>query len=111
MEDVIISYIDDGDEYDLRRNKILPYRDKKPVRVSKSSFRGPAPVKRCAFGIYTLLDLMLRLARADASYYTRDSVSSWPDKGDVEWNVEIERVPRQSRVHCPHSAMAGCASR
>jgi cyanophycinase len=98
IEDVIISYLDDGDEYDLRRNKILPCRDKKLVRVSRSSFRGPAPVKRCAFGIYTLLDLMLRLARADPSCYTRDSVSSWPDKGDVEWNVEIERVPRQSRA-------------
>ncbi len=98
MENVNISYLDDGDEYDLRRNKIVPCRDKKPVRVSTSSFRGPAPVKRCAFGIYTLLDLMLRLARADTSYYTRDSVSSWPDKGDVEWRVEIERPRHHSRV-------------
>ena len=98
IEDVTISYLDDGDEYDLRHNKIKPHRDKKPVRVSKSSFRGPAPVKRCAFGIYTLLDLMLRLARADPAYYTRDSVSSWPDKGDIEWRVEIGRRPRRSRA-------------
>ncbi len=98
VEGVNISYLDDGDEYDLRRNEILPCRDKKPVRVSKSSFRGPAPVKRCAFGIYTLLDMMLRLARADTAYYTRDSVNSWPDKGDVAWSVELERLPRHSRA-------------
>ncbi len=98
IEDVTISYLDDGDRIDLRSNRVTPDADKKPVRVSGSSLRSPAPVKRCAFGIYTLLDLMQRLARADTRRYVRDSVSSWPDKGDVEWCVELERVRRQSRA-------------
>jgi cyanophycinase len=98
IEDVSISYLDDGDAIDLRRNRITPAADKKPVRVSGLSLHSPAPVKRCAFGIYTLLDLMQRLARADTRYYMRDSVSSWPNKGDVEWRMEVERVRRQSRA-------------
>lgn len=98
IEDVAISYLDDGDGLDLRRNRVIPAADKRPIRVSGLSLRSPAPVKRCAFGIYTLLDLMQRLARADTRHYMRDSVSSWPDKGDVEWCLELERVRRQSRA-------------
>jgi len=98
IEDVSITYADDGDAIDLRRNRIVPGADKRPVRISGLSLRSPAPVKRCAFGIYTLLDVMQRLARADTRHYASDKVSSWPDKGDVEWCVEVQRVRRQSRA-------------
>lgn len=98
IQNVRISYVDDGDEYDFKRHRVIPHKDKKTIRVTRSSFKQPAPVKRCAFGIYTLHDLMLRLAQADPAHYLRDSVSSWPDKGDVEWCVELERVPRRSRA-------------
>ena len=41
---------------------------------------------------------MLRLARANPAHYLKDSASSWPDKSDIEWCVEVERLPRHSRA-------------
>ena len=98
IENIRISFLDDGDGYDLQRCKAIPNKAKKRIRVTKSSFQRPAPLKRCAFGSYTLHDLMLRLAKANPAHYLKDSASSWPDKSDIEWCVEVERLPRHSRA-------------
>lgn len=98
IENIAASFLDDGDDYDLQRNKVIVNQDKKRIRTTKSSFQNPAPIKRCAFGSYTVHDLMLRLANADPSHYRRDNANSWPEKEEVEWCVEIERRPRRSRA-------------
>ncbi|MDJ0957281.1 MAG: cyanophycinase [Arenicellales bacterium] len=98
IENINISFLDDGDGYDLQYHKAIPHGAKKRIRVTKSSYQRPAPLKRCAFGSYTLHDLMLRLAKSNPAYYLKDSASSWPDKSDIEWCVEVERLPRHSRA-------------
>lgn len=98
IENISASFLDDGDGYDLQQKKAIISADKRRIRTTKNSFQRPAPLKRCAFGSYTLHDLMLRLAKANPSQYRRDSASSWPQRGEVEWQVEIERRPRRSRA-------------
>lgn len=98
IKDIRISYLDDGDQYDLRRTKALPHTSKKRFRVSKSSCRTPAPVQRNAFGAYALHDLLIRLVRGDPEHYLSDAASAQDIGRRSEITVRLERVPRSSRA-------------
>lgn len=98
ISDVGISYLDDGDGIDLARGKPLPAQDKKRVRVSRASYRRPAPVRRAAFASYAVHDLLLRLAEGDPAYYRHDSALAYDDHREQQICVELTRFPRRSRA-------------
>ena len=95
---VRLSYLDSGDSIDLARGKPLPASDKTRVRVTRASYRRPAPVRRHAFASYAVHDLLLRLVEGDPAFYRRDSAVAYDDERQVQVSVEIERVPRRSRA-------------
>ena len=93
-----VSYLDDGDAIDLARGRALPATDKRRVRVSRASYRRPAPVRRHAFASYALHDLMLRLVEADPAYYRHDSAVAYDEPLERQVCLEIERRPRRARA-------------
>lgn len=95
---VRISYLDDGDSVDLKRGKALAAADKKRTRVTKASYRSPAPVRRNAFAGYGLHDLMLRLVESDPAWYQRDSARAFDPATGKQITLHIERMPRKSRA-------------
>jgi len=98
IDGVRISYLDDGDGLDLASGKLKPAPDKKRVRVSRASYRRPAPVRRPAFAGYAIHDLMLRLVEGDPAYYRRDSAQAYHATSHSQITIEIERVPRRARA-------------
>jgi cyanophycinase len=98
IQDARVSYLDDGDAIDLRRGKVLPAADKRRARVSRASYRRPAPVRRNAFASYALHDLMLRLVEGDPAFYHRDSASAFDAALGHQVTLEISRLPRRSRA-------------
>ena len=98
LRDVRVSYLDDGDAIDLRRGKALPAADKQRTRVTRSSYRRPAPVRRNAFASYALHDLMLRLVEADPAYYCSDSASAFDAAFGRQVTLDVRRLPRRSRA-------------
>ncbi len=95
---VRISYLDDGDAYDLQEQRPLPACDKKDIRVGKNAYVRPAPLTRNAFGSYTLHDLLIRLAKGDPARYSRDSASAHRLDGADKVRLALERVPDLSRA-------------
>ncbi len=98
ITDARISYLDDGDGYDLHRHQAEPARDKKPIRVGKRAYVRPAPLTRNAFGSYTLHDLMIRLAKGDPARYSRDSACAHRLDGADEMRLTIERTRDHSQA-------------
>jgi len=98
IRDVRISYLDDGDGFDLANGRPLPAPDKIRVRVNRGSYRRPAPVRRHAFSSYGLHDLLLRLVEGDPAYYLHDSALAYDEIGETQICLELERVPRQARA-------------
>jgi cyanophycinase len=92
-----LSYLDDGDEIDLRRGIAKPAADKRRVRVSRASYRRPAPVRRHAFSGYAVHDLVLRLVEGDPAYYRHDSALAYDEEREIQVCVEIERPWRRAR--------------
>ena len=93
-----VSYLDDGDTVDLVRGIPLPAADKRRVRVSRASYRRPAPVRRHAFASYGLHDLILRLVEGDPAYYNHDSALAYDDLRERQVCLEVERTPRRGRA-------------
>lgn len=96
--DVRLSYLDDGDSYDLRRHRPLPAADKTRLRVNRHSHTAPAPFRRNAFGSYALHELLIRLVRANPSHYRRDHLLAYDSRRETEVVVTLERTPRRSRA-------------
>ena len=95
---VRVSYLDDGDGIDLRRVKALPADDKKRVRVARSAYRSPAPVRRNAFASYGFHDVLLRLVEADPAFYSQDSARAFDPLTAYEVTLHLRRRPRRSRA-------------
>jgi cyanophycinase len=93
-----VSYLDDGDAIDLGRGRPLPATDKRRTRVTRSSYRRPAPVRRNAFASYGLHDLMLRLVEGDPAFYARDSASAFDPLTGNQVTLEVQRQARRSRA-------------
>ncbi|MEO1080401.1 MAG: cyanophycinase [Pseudomonadota bacterium] len=95
---ISVSYLDDGDAFDLRRLKALPAQDKKRVRVGRHSYRTPAPVRRNAFASYGFHDLMLRLVEGDPTVYAQDSAQAFDPLMAHQITLRLRRRPRRSRA-------------
>lgn len=93
-----VSYLDHGDAVDLVHGRALPAADKHRVRVTRGSYRRPAPVRRHAFASYGLHDLMLRLVEGDPAYYRHDSALAYDSARERQVCLEIERTPRRARA-------------
>lgn len=98
VEDVRVSYLDDGDQIDLKTGKALPAADKRRVRAGRNAYRTRAPVKRNAFAGYGLHDLMLRLVESDPAHYQQDSASAYDALTHTQVTLDITRKPRKSRA-------------
>jgi cyanophycinase len=96
--DVRVSYLDDGDAFDLHRRVALPAADKKRVRISQRSYRTPAPVRRGAFSSYGFHDLMLRLVEGDPAHYAQDSARAFDPITAQQVTLHLRRRPRRSRA-------------
>jgi len=95
---VRVSYLDDGDRFDLRRMKALPAADKRRVRVGRGAYRSPAPVRRNAFASYGFHDLLLRLVEADPAFYAQDSARAFDPGTANEVTLHLRRRSRRSRA-------------
>jgi hypothetical protein len=80
------------------RGRPLPATDKRRTRVTRSSYRRPAPVRRNAFASYGLHDLMLRLVEGDPAFYARDSASAFDPLTGNQVTLEVQRQARRSRA-------------
>lgn len=98
LRGALVSYLDHGDAVDLRSGKALPAADKRRSRVSRASYRTPAPVRRNAFASYALHDLLLRLVEGDPAYYHKDSASAFDPLSGQQVTLHIKRRPRRSRA-------------
>lgn len=98
IRNIDISYLDDGDAVDLLRGKPLPASDKKRARVSKTSYRTPAPVRRNAFAGYGIHDLMLRLVECDPAQYASDYASAYDEATETQVTLRLTRRRRKSRA-------------
>lgn len=98
LGDVRVSYADDRDRIDLERGQVLPAADKQRTRITRASYRRPAPVRRNAFASYALHDLMLRLVEADPAYYRSDSAGAFDAQTGNQVTLHISRLPRRSRA-------------
>jgi hypothetical protein len=107
---VRVSYLDDGDGFDLRRGRALPAKDKKRVRVGRASYRAPAPVRRNAFASYGFHDLLLRLVEADPSFYAQDSARAFDPAMAHQVTLHLRRG-RAAPAPCAPSATARSATR
>ncbi|MEE4204111.1 MAG: cyanophycinase [Halieaceae bacterium] len=98
IENVRVSYLDDGDAVDLKTGQARPAADKKRVRVGRNAYRAQAPVKRNAFAGYGLHDLMLRLVESDPAHYQSDNALAYDPATETLVTLEIARKPRKSRA-------------
>jgi cyanophycinase len=98
ISDVGISYLDDGDRFDLAACQPLPAQDKQRLRISQASFRSPAPVRRHAFSSYGLHDLLLRLVEGDPEHYQRDSALAYDEDSEQQICLELGRNDQQSQA-------------
>ncbi len=96
FDGVRISYLDSGDQLDLRRCKAIPGPGKKRLRAGLHAFSSPAPYHRNAFGSYALHDLWTRLIQGKPSSYSRDVALAYDNYHETEVVVELQRLPRRS---------------
>lgn len=98
FENVRISYLDDGDAFDLSRFRVVPGPHKRRVRLSEIAYRAPARSQRNVFGAYTLYDLLARLVLGDPLTYTTDRATAVEPKTGMAVTVELERLRGVSRT-------------
>ncbi len=105
--DFRLSYLDDGDEIDLRHFRLRAGAAKRRVKKREIAYRAPARSRRNVFGAYTLYDLMARLVLGDPETYTADRAEAFDARSGINVTVEIERQPRRSRglIATPESGL------
>ena len=100
-----VSYLDDGDAYNLAEGVALPHPAKKPTRrASARSFAGPGYLQRSIFAPNVFDELLTRLAEGDSERYARDIGTAYDADAQIEVVVELERshLPSASRVARVH---------
>lgn len=98
VENITVTYLDDGDAFDLNRTEAIPNADKRPVTPRDIGYRAPARSLRNVFGAYTLYDLMARLVLGDPESYLTDRARAVDPRAGTATTVEFERVKRISRA-------------
>ncbi|MGF1544102.1 MAG: cyanophycinase [Parvularculaceae bacterium] len=97
VNDIRLSYLDDGDGLDLRTFAARPGESKRRVRRSEVAYRAPARSQRNAFGAYAIYDLIARLVLGDQSTYSNDALNALDPKTGVNARVEIRRARGATR--------------
>lgn len=96
-----VSYLDDGDAWNLAEGLALPHASKKPTRrASARAFVGPGYLQRSVFAPNVFDELLTRLAEGDSERYARDIGTAYDPDAQIEVTVELERsnLPSSSRV-------------
>lgn len=96
LEGFRLSYLDDGDGFDLARFRAVPGVAKRRVRKSETAYRAPAKSRRNVFAAYTLYDLMARLVLADRKVYDTDRAEAYDARSGINVTVELERQKGRS---------------
>jgi cyanophycinase len=92
VENILFTYLDDGDAIDLAQTQVTPGTDKKRVGWRDVAYRAPARSLRNVFGAYTLYDLLARLVLGDPESYTTDRARAIEPTEGVATTVEFERL-------------------
>lgn len=96
-----VSYLDDGDAYNLSEGLALPHASKKPTRrAGNRVFVEPGYLERSIFAPNVFDQLLTRLADGDAERYAHDIGTAYDPDAQIEVTLELERsaVPSASRV-------------
>jgi len=94
-----VSYLDDGDGYDLATHTAIPQATRKPIRKSRS-FCGPGYAQRTVFGPNAFDELLTRLAEGDPERYAHDSALAYEPDAQVEVTVEVARGATKKQSLC-----------
>ena len=87
-----VSYLDDGDAYNLAEAVAMPHPSKKPTRRASSRvFAGPGYLQRSIFAPNVFDELITRLADGDSERYARDIGTAYDADAQIEVMVELER--------------------
>ena len=97
IDDVRLSYLDDGDAIDLSTMTAHPSESKRRVRKSEIAYRAPARSQRNAFGAYALYDLIARLVLGEQASYSSDALNALDPKTGDNARVAVRRVRGRSR--------------
>lgn len=92
VENILFSYLDDGDAIDLALAQASPGSDKQRVGWRDVAYRAPARSLRNVFGAYTLYDLLARLVLGDPDSYVVDRARAIEPTEGVATTVEFERL-------------------
>ncbi|PRY20957.1 cyanophycinase [Aliiruegeria haliotis] len=100
LSNIRVSYLDDGDRFDLMRGKARPGAGKKRLRPNRpGAFRTPADMPRDVFGAYALHELWQRLALGDPRVYDREEASVRDPRNGRRVTLTLRRRPRVSLVY------------
>ncbi len=97
IDEIRLSYLDDGDAIDLKSFTAIPGELKRRVRKSEIAYRAPARSHRNAFGAYAIYDLIARLVLGDQSAYSHDVLHAVDPKTRIDASVKVRRVKGVSR--------------
>ena len=91
IDNIGISYADDGDSCDLETGEVRPGPGKRPVTPRDITYNAPPAHSRNVFGAYTLYDLMARLVLGDPDDYPADRARAIEPQAGYATSVEISR--------------------
>ncbi|MEO9781664.1 MAG: cyanophycinase [Sedimentitalea sp.] len=98
--DIRLSYLDDGDQFDLVKGKALPGPGKRLLRPGRANaFRSPADMPRDVFGANALHELWQRLAQGNPAYYAVETAQVADPRSSATVQVSLRRRPRVSLVY------------
>lgn len=94
-----VSYLDNGDSYDLLNHKATLHDDKKKVCKSKLSYRSAGKMNRGIFGAYAFREVMFRLAEADTSHYNEEAGTAYDHESEIVVNLTLHLDPLVSKAY------------
>jgi len=101
IENIGVSYADNGDSYNLKTGHIRPGPGKRPVTRGDITYSAPARSLRNVFGAYTLYDLMARLVLGDPETYPADRARAIEPRAGCATSVEISREGGRAAAYIP----------
>ncbi len=101
IENIGVSYADDGDSCDLETGEVRPGPGKRPVTRRDITYKAPARSLRNVFGAYTLYDLMARLVLGDPEDYPADRARAIEPREGCATTVEISREGGRAAAYIP----------
>jgi cyanophycinase len=101
IENIGVSYADDGDSCDLATGEVRPGPGKRPVTERDITYNAPARSLRNVFGAYTLYDLMARLVLGDPEDYPADRARAIEPRAGCATSVEISRQGGRAVAYIP----------